>query len=145
MATGDRKDPFRGFNFKLEIDGVSRNGFRECTGLDAKTAPVDYREGDHKGNVVSKLTGLNTYSNITLKWGSTDDHSLWDWRKTVIDGKTQRKNGSIVLMDEAGEEKTRWNFVAGWAAEWTGPSFNATANEVAIETLVIVHEGATKA
>jgi phage tail-like protein len=145
MGTGDRNDPFRNFNFKLEIDGVSRNGFRECTGLDAKTAPVDYREGNHKGNVVSKLTGLNTYSNITLKWGSTDDHSLWDWRKTVIDGKTQRKNGSIVLMNESGEEKTRWNFVAGWAAEWTGPSFNATANEVAIETLVIVHEGATKA
>jgi len=141
MPTGDRKDPFRGFNFKVEIDGISRNGFRECSGLDASTDAVDYREGTEKGNIARKLTGLNKHANIVLKWGTTDDHSLWDWRKTVIDGKTQRKNGSIVLMDETGEEKVRWNFVSGWPTKWTGPSMNATSNEVAIETLEIVHEG----
>ena len=141
MATGERKDPFRGYNFKLEIDGISRNGFRECSGLDATTAPVDYREGTEKGNIVRKLTGLNSHSNITLKWGTTDDHSLWDWRDKVIQGKTERKNGSVILMDESGEEKKRWNFVEGWPTKWTGPSFNATGNEVAIETLEIVTEG----
>jgi phage tail-like protein len=145
MATGDRKDPWRGYNFKLEIDGISRNGFRECSGLDATTAPVDYREGTEKGNIVRKLTGLNSHSNVTLKWGTTDDHSLWDWHDKAIQGKTERKNGSIILLDEAGEEKERWNFVAGWPTKWTGPSFNATANEVAIETLEIVHEGLKKA
>ncbi|MFZ0771180.1 MAG: phage tail protein [Candidatus Sulfotelmatobacter sp.] len=145
MATGDRKDPWRGYNFKLEIDGISRNGFRECSGLDATTAPVDYREGTEKGNIVRKLTGLNSHSNVTLKWGTTDDHSLWDWRDKAIQGKTERKNGSIILLDEAGEEKERWNFVDGWPTKWTGPSFNATANEVAIETLEIVHEGLKKA
>jgi len=56
-----------------------------------------------------------------------------------------RKNGSIVLMDETGEEKLRWNFVNGWPTKWTGPSFNATSNEIAVETLEIVHEGLTKA
>jgi phage tail-like protein len=130
MPTGDRKDPFRGFNFKLEIDGISRNGFRECSGLDASSDPIEYREGN---------------SNISLKGGMTDDHSLWDWRKKVIEGKTERKNGSIVLMDEAGEEKLRWNFVNAWPTKWTGPSFNATANELAIESLDIAHEGVTKA
>ena len=47
-------------------------------------------------------------------------------------------------MDESGEEKVRWNFVNGWPTKWIGPSFNATANEVGIETLEIVHEGVTK-
>ena len=145
MATGDRKDPWRAFNFKLEIDGITRAGFRECSGLDAKTAPVDYREGNEKGNIVRKLTGLNQHGPLTLKWGVTDDHTLWDWRKTAIDGKTQRKNGSIVLMDETGEEKVRWNFVNAWASSWSGPTFNATSNDVAIETLEIVHEGLAKA
>jgi phage tail-like protein len=146
MATGDRKDPYRGFNFKVEIDGITRAGFRECSGLDAGTDAVDYREGVDKGNIARKLTGLNKHSNITLKGGVTDDHSLWDWRKTVIDGKTQRKNGSIILVDETGDgEKVRWNFVNAWATKWTGPSFNATSNDVAIETLEIVHEGLTKA
>ena len=145
MATGERKDPFRGFNFKLEIDGISRNGFRECSGLDATTDIAEYREGNEKGNTARKLPALNKYSNITLKWGITDDASLWDWRKKVIDGKVERKNGSIVLMDEAGDEKLRWNFVNAWPNKWTGPTFNATSNEVGIETLEIAHEGVTKA
>jgi len=141
----DRKDPFRGFNFKIEMDGVTKAGFQECAGLDASTDPVDYREGQEKGNIARKLTGLNKHANIVLKRGVTDDHSLWDWRKKVIDGKTDRQHGSIVLCDEAGEEKVRWNFVEGWPTKWTGPSFNATNNAVAIETLEIVHEGLTKA
>jgi phage tail-like protein len=145
MATGDRKDPFRGYNFKLEIDGISRNGFRECSGLDVTSDPIDYREGTDKAYSPRKLPGQSKYSNIVLKWGITDDHSLWDWRKKVIDGKTERKNGSIVLMDESGEEKLRWNFEAGWPTKWSGPSFNATGNDVAVETLEIVHEGVKKA
>ena len=142
---GERKDPFRGFNFKIEMDGVTKAGFRECSGLDASTDPVDYREGQEKGNIARKLTGLNKHANIVLKRGVTDDHSLWDWRKKVIDGKTDRQHGSIVLCDETGEEKVRWNFVEGWPTKWTGPSFNATSNEVAIESLEIVHEGLSKA
>lgn len=142
---GERKDPFRAFNFKLEMDGVTKAGFRECSGLDASTDPVDYREGQDKGNIARKLTGLNKHANIVLKRGVTDDHSLWDWRKKVIDGKTDRQHGSIVLCDETGEEKVRWNFVEGWPTKWTGPTFNATSNEVAIETLEIVHEGLAKA
>lgn len=145
MATGDRKDPYRGYNFKLEIDGINQAGFRECAGLDATSDPIDYREGTDKVYTNRKLPGQTKYSNITLKWGITDDHSLFDWRKKTIDGKTERKNGSIVLMNESGEEKIRWNFVDGWPTKWTGPSFNATANEVAIETLEIVHEGVTQA
>ena len=145
MPTGTRTDPYRGYNFKLEIDGISRNGFRECSGLDATSDPIDYREGDEKVYTNRKLPGQTKYSNITLKWGIVDDHTIWDWRKKTIDGKTERKNGSIVLMNEDGEEKIRWNFVNGWPTKWTGPSFNATANEVAVETLEIVHEGVTKA
>jgi phage tail-like protein len=146
MATAERKDPYRGFNFRVEIDGITKAGFRECSGLDATTAPVDYRNGDEKGNIVRKLTGLNQHSNITLKRGITDDHSLWDWHKKTIEGKTQRVNGSITLYDEANDqEKGRWNFVNGWATKWTGPSFNATSNDVVIEQLDIVHEGLTKA
>jgi phage tail-like protein len=145
MPTGDRKDPFRGYNFKLEIDGISRNGFRECSGLDATSDPTEYREGNEKVFTARKLPGLVKYGPITLKWGITDDHSLWDWRKKTIDGKTERKNGSIVLMDEAGEEKLRWNFVNAWPSKWTGPSMNATDNAVAVESVELAHEGLAKA
>src|SRR5918996_6571158 len=134
MATGQRVDPYRGFNFLVEIDGITQAGFQEVSGLDATTAPVDYREGTDPTHV-RKLTGLNTYSAISLKRGITDSDELWKWRETVIDGKTVRKNGSIVLMDESGAEKLRWNFTNAWPSKWTGPAFNATNTAVAVETL----------
>lgn len=140
MATGDRRDPFRSFNFAVEIDGLARAGFRECSGLDASQDPIEYREGTD-GLTVRKFPGLNKFSNITLKWGMTDDHEFWDWRKKAMAGKVERKNGSIVLLDDTGAEKMRWNFREAWPTKWTGPSFNATGNEVAIETLEIAHEG----
>jgi len=144
MPVGDRKDPFSAYNFIVEIDGIRRAGFRECSGLDSAQDPVEYREGNEP-ITPRKLPGLVKYSNISLKWGITDDAQLWDWRKQTMDGKVERKNGSIVLLDDAREEKLRWNFKEGWPTKWTGPSLNATGTEVAIETLEIAHEGVTKA
>jgi phage tail-like protein len=92
---------------------------------------------------------MATHLRYLRKWrrcmvGSwADDHSLWAWHKQVADGKIERKNRSVVLMS-SGKEKIRWNLTNGWPAKWIGPSFNATANEVAVETLEIVHEGVTK-
>lgn len=139
----NRTDPYRVYKYKVEIDGITRGGFREASGLDSSQDPIEYREGTDSLHA-KKLPGLNKSSNISLKWGITDDAQLWEWRKKSIDGKVERKNGSIVLYNDAGEEKIRWNFSEGWPTKWTGPSFNATGNEVAIETLEIAHEGLTK-
>jgi phage tail-like protein len=89
---------------------------------------------------VRKLPGKNTYPEIILKYGSTESRELYDWHKTALDGKVQRKNGSIILMDDAGQEKVRWNFFNAWPSKWDGPDFNAKGNDVAIETLTIVAE-----
>jgi phage tail-like protein len=125
-ATRERKDPFRGYNFKIELGGIARAGFREASGLDSAQDPVEYRT-------------------ISLNRGVTNDAELWAWRKKSIDGTIERKNGAIVLYDDTGKEKGRWNFVGGWPTKWTGPSFTATSNEEAIETLEIAHEGLKKA
>ena len=139
MPTGNRVDPYRGFNFLVELDGITRAGFQECSGLGTSTDAVEYREGSDPGHK-RKLTGLNTFSNITLKWGITDSEELWKWRETVVNGRAERKNGSIILLDEAGNEKVRWNFLNAWPTKWTGPTFNATDNGVAVETLELAHE-----
>jgi phage tail-like protein len=139
MATGSRTDPYRGFNFMVEIDGITQAGFQEVSGLDASTDSVDYREGTDPLHA-RKLPGLNKYTAITLKRGITDTDELWKWRQTVMDGKAERKNGSIILLDDTGAEKIRWNFANGWPTKWTGPSFNSTSTAVAIETLEITHE-----
>jgi phage tail-like protein len=140
MPTGARNDPFRQFNFVIDIEGVGSGAFSEVSGLDTETDPIEYREGS-EDITVRKLPGLRKYPNITLKRGFTKDRGLWDWRKTVMDGKTQRKSGSIVLLNEAREEALRWNFREGWPCKLQGPPLNAKTNEVAIETLEICHEG----
>jgi phage tail-like protein len=145
MPTGDRKDPYRVYNFLVEIDGITRAGFRECSGLDSSQDPIEYREGNEKSLSARKLPGMVRFSNITLKWGITDDAELWEWREKAVVGKVERRNFSIVLLDDAHEEKVRWNFREGWPTKWTGPSFNATGAEIAIETLEIAHEGVKKA
>ena len=75
----------------------------------------------------------------------TDDAELWEWRQAAASGAVERKNGSIVLLDDTGEEKVRWNFREGWPTKWTAPTFNATGTDVAIETLEIAHEGMERA
>jgi phage tail-like protein len=144
MATGKRTDPYGGYNFLVEIDGITQAGFQEMSGLDSSTDTMDYREGNDP-NHVRKLPGLNKFSTITLKRGITDSDELWKWRATVVDGKTQRKNGSIVLLDDTGKEKLRWNFTNAWPSKWTGPSLNSTSTAVAVETLEITPEEIKKA
>ena len=141
MPDGKRNDPYGQFNFLIEIDGVVKGGFSEASGLMTDTNMIEYREGAEQQGTTRKLPGLMKYNNIVLKRGWTKDKSLWAWRKKVIDGKTQRNSGSIVLLDEARNEALRWNFREGWPSKWEGPALNAKTSEVAVETLEICHEG----
>jgi len=143
MPTGDRNDPYKGYNFKLEIAGVARAGFHEASGLDGDLGATEKEGGT--ADSPQKIPGGHKVGDVTLKRGVIGDLTLWNWYQSVAQGKTERKNGSIVLSDESGEEKLRWNFVNAWPTKWTGPTFNADANDVAIETLEIAHEGLTKA
>ena len=139
-----RKDPFRNFRFLLEIDGISQGGFAECSGFGSNVEVIEYREGGEAATV-RKLPGKVSYPDITLKWGVTDSRELYDWHLAAVNGQIQRKNGSIVLQNDAGQEQIRWNFVEAWPIKWTGPTFNATGSDVAIESLEIVHEGIARA
>jgi phage tail-like protein len=139
-ATGDRNDPYAGFNFIVEIDGVTVGGFAECAGLTTETNIIEYRNGD-ENDTPRKLPGQEKYTNITLKRGYTQSKELWEWRKQVIAGQTQRRPGTIQLLDEARNPALKWNFVEGWPSKWEGPALNAKNNDVAIESLEIAHEG----
>lgn len=136
-----RVDPYAHFNFLVEIDGITQAGFQEVSGLGAEIAVVEYREGDDKTRTVRKLPGLIKYSPIVLKRGFTQDRSLWNWFKTVLDGTVQRANGVITLLDNARTPVLRWRFREGWPSKWEAAYLNAKTNDVAIETLVIEHEG----
>ena len=139
-----RQDPLRNFRYRLEIDGVDQAAFSEVTVGDLSTDPIEYREGD-EATTVRKLNGLNKYGNITLKWGITDSMELADWHQLVVDDATlldeARRNVVIRVQNEAGEEKAAFEVVKAWPCKYDPSDFNATGNEVAIDTLELCNEG----
>jgi phage tail-like protein len=136
MATGTRNDPYKNFHFLVELDGIIQAGFSEASGFGSNIEVIEYREG---GDTISvrKLPGKVSYTDITLKWGITDSSELYDWHRAAVNGQIQRKNGSIILLDDLGAEKIRWNFFNAWPSKWDGPDFNAKGNDLAIDALTV--------
>ncbi|HEY8186888.1 MAG TPA: phage tail protein [Pyrinomonadaceae bacterium] len=144
-ATGTYIDPFRAFNFKLEIGGITEGHFTEVTGLGARVTPISYREAGNS-QVVHYVPGRVEYSEVTLRYGVTRSRELFDWFKTGVVGHVQRKNLSIILFDaDATTEVMRWNLVNAWATEWRGSILDAHNQEVAIESLTLVCESLDRA
>lgn len=140
-----RIDPYRNFRFKVVIDGIQSAAFSEATIPDSTTDPVDYREGTDEPHQF-KLSGLTKFGNITLKKGISDNMDLYNWRKAIEQkgALNNRKNLSLTVIDEEGNEKASWNVVAAWPTKYSSSGFSAKANEVMIETLELVHEGVTR-
>ena len=139
-----RDDPYKAYNFRVEIDGITVAAFCEVSGLSNETEVISYRVGGEP-TAVRKLPGLTTYANLVLRRGITKNDELWNWRKTVLDGAVERRNGMIVLLADDGTDLVRWTFVDGWVAKYESSDLNAKANEVAIETIEIAHEGLERA
>ena len=142
MVTGVRVDPSRAFNFRLEIDGVELGSFAEVSGLSSNVDAVEYREGtDH--TTTRKLPGLRKYANITLKRGFTTNRELWLWYRNIQNGIADRRNASIIQMDEESNDVVRWSIENAWIRQIEAPTLNASGNEVAVESVEIGYEGLT--
>jgi phage tail-like protein len=137
-------NPYPSMRFRVELDGIIQAGFSECSGFGSSVEVVEYREGGDASHV-RKLPGKTSYPDITLKWGITDSHELYDWHATALAGNPSRRNGSIVLYDHTNTEKVRWNFFGAWPSKYDGPSLNATGNEVAIDSVTITCERLVRA
>ena len=131
------------FRFKVEIDGLEAGGFSEVTGFDASIDVMEYREGDMVQTPM-KMPGLKKYGNITLRTGLADTTVLYDWITAGIEGEVERKTLTITLLDQTESPVASWQIINAWPVKYTGPDFNATSSEVAIETLEVAHEGMTR-
>ena len=134
-----RNDPYRNFNFRVEIAGVQVAGFSECSGLSTEVDVIEYREGSDFN--VRKLPGLAKVGDITLKRGVIKSNELQSWHRELLNGVPDRRDGVVILMDEQRNEVVRWRFLNAFPREWVGPSLKGDGNDVAIETLVLSCEG----
>jgi phage tail-like protein len=138
-VTGTVTDPFRGYNFRVEIQGVGDTAFTECTGMGAEVQVIRYAEG--RSPVVRRVPGPVEYADITLRRGLTSSADLWNWMLSAANGKVERRNISIVLLDsDAIGEVMRWNLSRAWVSKWRAPALDAMAQEIAIESMTIVYE-----
>jgi phage tail-like protein len=138
---GNWVDPHRSYNFELIIDKVAGGHFTEVSGLGVKIERISYREAG-LNQVVRMVPGRAVYSPVVLKAGLTSSTELWDWLMTAVSGQVDRRLAQIVLRDPAGTgEVMRWTLANAWASEWHGAVLDAMSHELAIETLVIAHEG----
>ena len=136
--------PFKKYNYKVLIDQKEEAGFSEVSSPDITSDPVEYREGNMDGKTPGKQPGILKYSNVTLKRGTTESQVFVDWMREIQNGVATRKTVVITLMDDEMKEVASWQLEKAWPTKYTAPDFNATSNEVAIETLELVTEGVTR-
>ncbi len=133
-------DPFRAYQWKMLLLGGIVGHFTECTGLGATVEAIRYREAGN-AQVEHRVPGHVRYQDVTLRYGLTSSHELFDWFMTSVNGNPARQEVSILLLDSAGtSEVMRWNLIGAWVSSWRGAVLDALSQEVAIESVTIVYE-----
>ena len=138
MTTKRRQDPYRSFNFALELDGRAIAGFSDVSGLNGDVTVLEHRTGTEPATATRKLPGLHKFTNITLKRGVANGSTLYAWQTS---GAAGRRPATVVLRDEAGQPVCRWQIARASIRKIVGPTLNATGTDVAVETLELAHEG----
>lgn len=148
MATkGDY--PLPKFHFQVEWGENLKIGFTEASGLDFETEVIEYREGNNKKYNKTKQPGLTKFSNVTLKRGTFEGNFEYykEWRKTYLfqegnqTGSQYRRTVTLKLLNESHEPIITWKLLNAWPSKIQSTDLKADANEVAIETMELVHEG----
>lgn len=143
------------FYLEIRLDGSkdSVDGyFMECSGFQTTQEVIEICEvtpqlwgknGNSKGRVVrTKIPGNTTYSNLTLKRGLTCSTTLWNWIQSVQNSgwADQRRNGSLVLYNQAAEEQVRLEFKGAWPISYKIADINAAGSEHEIEEVEVTIE-----
>lgn len=139
-VTGLRDDPYMGYNFLVEIQGILAGGFSEVKGLDITTSVDERRQGGNN-TYAYKLPGSTGYGDLQLVRGLSDIDMLWPWYQSVVAGKITRRNGTIYLLNQMGLPKMWWNFRRAYPVSWAGPSFDAGSATILSTTITMAHEG----
>jgi phage tail-like protein len=135
--------PLPKFHFQMEWGG-KKIGFTEVSGLDVETEVIEYREGNSQEYSKIKMPGMQKYSNITCKRGTfKGDNEYFTWWNTVKLNTIERRDITISLLNENHEPVVVWKVKNAFPAKVQSTDLKADGNEVAIESMEIVHEGLT--
>ncbi len=136
--------PLPKFYFTVEVEDLAEATFQEVSGLDLEAQIIEYRHGNSPDFSTIKMPGIKKYGDVTLKKGIfKGDNKFWDWFNKIKMNTIERHPVTIKLLDEAGSPTMVWTLKNAWPTKITGTDLKSDGNEVAVETLVIAHEGLT--
>ena len=135
--------PLPKFHFLVDWGGANV-GFTEVTGLAVESEIIEYRSGASPEYHKVKMPGMQKFGNITLKRGSfKTDNQFFEWWNTVQLNQIERRDVTIKLLDEEHNPRIVWKVKNAWPTKVMGADLKSDANEVAIESIELVHEGLT--
>ena len=123
MATGERNDPFRAFNFQLEIDGVPLGAFSEVQRADRRRRrgrlPRRHRPAAERAQADRAAQVHQHHAQARLHAGQVAVAAGTATSSTAV---ADRRNGTIVLMNEARQPVLRWHAENAWINKIEGPT-----------------------
>ena len=140
-----RRDPLPSFCFKVTLQGVGGESnaeafFRQVSGIKFETEVLDVRAGG-VNDTTFRLPGATKWGDITLKRGFSGSSGFMNWRQEWLNGSCTRASGSIQQLDTELKVITTWRFEEAWPMKWEVSDYDATKNELTIESVVLAHHG----
>ena len=134
--------PIPRYHFQVDWGG-SKLSFTEVTGLVMEREKIEYRHSDSKDFNKIAMPGLVKNNNITLKRGKFEsDFEFNDWLELVANERVEdRRDVTIRLLNEKHLPVAAWTAARCFAVKLTAPDLKSDANEVAIESIEVAHEG----
>jgi phage tail-like protein len=134
-----RVDPYRGFRFLIEIEGITSGAFARVKGLSRELKREAYHEGG-VNDYEHQLVSLVTHPVVILERGlvATD---LWQWARDAADGDVVRKKVTVRLNNERGEEGWAWHLDWAIPVKWSCTDLDANSSQVSIESIELAHHG----
>ena len=133
--------PLVRFAFQVLWDGTEII-FQEVTGLSSETQVIEYRGGSSKVYSTVKMPGIQKFNNVTLKKGTfKGDTTLWKNYNLNKMNTSKRVAITINLLDETNAVVMTWKLLNAFPSKITVTDMKSDANEVAVETMELAHEG----
>jgi phage tail-like protein len=137
-STKTQGDYNQAHRFTCEIDGVTVGGIKQIEGLEFEHEVIEQHDGDN--GTTQFRPGRQKQGRVKFTRDFTATKEFHDWRKTVVDGKVQRKSVSIVMLSDDGTEAVRYNLYECWPTKYYGPTLNARNSANAEEAIEICFE-----
>ena len=134
--------PLPRFHYQVDWAGAKLN-FTEVTGMDQQVEVIEYRHSDSKDFGKIKMPGMRKYSNLTMKRGKFEgDFGYDDWLGEISNERADARRDVVIrLLNEKHEPVAVWKATRCFPVKVAAPDLKSDANEVAIETIEVAHEG----